>query len=72
MLVLGWIISVIAAACIGYWFKSITAKIQHIETVIAKKVDKPPDTPDSVLIDPTDPIQEAMLQQQEVMRRLNS
>lgn len=68
-----WVLSLALAYLLGYKLHRITAKIAELEEVVKSKVDKQPEPeePKSTLIDPTDPIQEALWERKVMMERLN-
>jgi len=73
-----WLIPTILIACIstfflGYHFRGLTKKIEHLEEVVKSKVDKnpEPEEPQSQLIDPTDEVAEAIYQHNLMMEKLN-
>ena len=68
-----WVVSLIAVFFLGYHFRGLTKKIEHLEETIKLKVDKPaePETPKSVLIDPTDEVQNALYEHEQMMKKLN-
>lgn len=71
MLYLIWILTLVIAFYLGYQAKQFKTKIDTIEEVVKAKVDKPKQEPQSTLIDPTDPIQEARWEQAQMLKKLN-
>ncbi len=73
MVYIAWANTLIASFGLGYWLRSLTAKIQVLEVKLKQKVDKPKDPePASTLIDPLDAVAEAQYAQRILMERLNS
>lgn len=73
-----WIIStftiaIIASFLLGYHLRGMKNKIVELEEVVKSKVDKKvePEEPKSRLIDPDDPIQEAIWKREQEMKRMN-
>lgn len=73
MIFVAWIISLIAVFFLGYYFRGIHIKIEHIEKVVEAKVDKKPVVEESstVFIDPYDEISRAQNEHDQLMRKLN-
>lgn len=73
MLYIAWILSVMAGFMLGYYFRKLTVKIEELEEVVKAKVDKPEviEDPPSTLIDPLDPVKEAMWEHDQLMKKLN-
>lgn len=71
MIYIAWVISLVAVFLLGYHFRGLTKKIEHLETQVKKKVSKPKEEPESELIDLTDPVAEARYQQKKLMEDLN-
>lgn len=74
LIALIWVITVVAAFFLGYFLRGLTKKIAQLEQAIAQKVDKKPEEPEPVseLIDPTDPIANAIYERDKLMKKLNS
>lgn len=74
MLYIVWFLSLIASFMLGYYFRDTRQKVKALEELVKEKVDKPkqPEEPQSMLIDPDDPIQTAQWEQAEMMRKLNN
>ncbi|CAB4132523.1 hypothetical protein UFOVP253_30 [uncultured Caudovirales phage] len=68
-----WVLSLIAIYFLGYYFRGITKKIAELEEVIQSKVDRKPvvEEPSSTILDPNDPVQEAIYQHKIMMEKLN-
>lgn len=68
-----WLLSVIAAFVLGYDFRGLTKRVEQLEEVVKSKVDKTPviEEPQSTLIDPADPIQNAIYEHSKMMEKLN-
>lgn len=68
-----WVISVIVAYLLGNKLRDITKHIAELEEVVKSKVDKQPEEPEPVskIIDPTDEVQEAIYEHEQLMKRLN-
>ncbi len=68
-----WIISCIATFWLGFWLKGLAKKVIELQEVVKSKVDKKPpvEEPKSELLDPDDPIQEAIWQHKQMQRKLN-
>lgn len=65
------VILLIASFLLGYYFRNLTDKVGKLEEEVKQKVSKPKKEPDSVVIDPLDPVQEAIYQQKKLQERLN-
>lgn len=72
-IILAWIVSLGFAYLLGSKLRDITKKIVELEEVVKSKVDKKPEEPESVseIIDPTDEVQEAIYEHEQLMKRLN-
>ena len=68
-----WAISLVAIYLFGYYMRGLVKKIEHLEEMVKSKVDKQPEPeePISMLIDPTDPVQEAIYEHKKLMEKLN-
>ncbi len=68
-----WIITCIGAALLGYHYRGLSKRIEHLEEAVKMKIDKPPEAqePTSELIDPTDEVQNALYEHKKLMDRLN-
>jgi len=66
-------ISVVASFLLGYHVRNLSDRVQALEEVVKSKVDKPvePEEPPSSLVDPLDPIQTAIFEREQMMRKLN-
>lgn len=74
-----WLVPVSIIACIasfflGYHFRGLTSRVAQLEETIKQKIDKPVEIeePQSEIIDPDDPIQEAIYERDQLMRKINS
>ena len=67
------LLSSIATFFLGYHFRGLTKKVEHLEEVVKTKVDRKPEPegPKSEVLDPLDQIQEAQYQHKLMMQRLN-
>jgi hypothetical protein len=68
------LLACIATFFLGYHFRGLTKKVEHLEEVIQTKVSKPVvvlEGPQSDVLDPLDEIQEAQYQHRKMMERLN-
>lgn len=72
MLLVAWVLSLIAAFYLGYFIRSFKNKIEFLEEQVKSKIDKPKEEPKSFLYDPLDPVQQAMLDQEALMKKLNN
>lgn len=68
-----WLGSLVAVYMLGYHMRGLTKRIDQLEEVIKSKVDKKPlpEEPQSMVIDPLDPVQEAQWEHQQMMKKLN-
>jgi len=67
-----WAISLIGAFSLGYFVRGIMKKLAELEQAVHNKVDIPvEEEPKSMLIDPLDPIQEAIYEREKLMKKLN-
>lgn len=68
-----WIATLVLAFMLGYWHRGIIKKIEVLEEAVKAKVDKQPEPEESVsqLIDPLDPIQEAIAERDRMLKELN-
>jgi hypothetical protein len=73
-----WLIPTILIACIatfwlGYHFRDLTKKVEHLEEVIQTKVSKKiePEEPKSTIIDPGDEVSEAIYAHEVMMQKMN-
>lgn len=73
MIYLVWLLSLVAAFGLGYKLRDITSKIEVVQTLLKEKVDKQPDEPEPIsnLIDPTDEVQTAIYEHDQLMKKLN-
>lgn len=72
MLYFVWFLSLIGAFYFGYQCKRIIEKVDDLEKVVKKKIDKPEEeTPQSEIIDLLDPVAEAQYEHSKMMERLN-
>lgn len=68
-----WFVSLLATFFLGYYLRGLSKKLAELEQAITMKVDKKPvvEEPKSTLLDPTDEVQEAMYQHQQMLKKLN-
>lgn len=73
-----WLIPTVLIACIftfflGYHYRVLTKKVEHLEQVVQSKVSKPviSDEPKSTIIDPTDEVAEAIYVHEQLMKKMN-
>lgn len=68
-----WVITLVCAFFLGYFLRGLTKKIAQLEEAITMKVDKKPEPeePKSQLIDPTDEVQNAIWEREQMMKKLN-
>lgn len=72
MLYLLWFLSLIAIFWLGYKLGDITKKVKSVEQVVKQKMAKPvEEEPTSEVIDPLDPVQEAIYEHKKMMEKLN-
>lgn len=71
MIYLVWIISLIATFYLGYRFGELEKKVKQVQQVLKQKIDKPPEEPQSEIIDPLDEVQTAMYEHRKMMEKLN-
>lgn len=73
MIYIAWVLSLILAFGLGYFFSSLTGKIEQLEVQLQQKADKPEEIEKpSELIDPYDEVQTALYEQKKMMDRLNA
>lgn len=68
-----WVLSLIAVFLLGYYLRGLKKKLADIEEVLKSKVDKKPEVeePVSEIIDPLDPVQQAIYEHKVMMDKLN-
>jgi len=68
-----WLGSLLVAAICGYKLRDLVKKVEHLQEVVKSKVDKQPEPeePKSQLIDPLDPVQNAIYERNKMMEKLN-
>lgn len=71
MIYLVWIISLIATFYLGYRFGELEKKVKQVQEVLKQKIDRPPEEPESEIIDLLDPVKEAQYEHDKLMKRLN-
>lgn len=73
MIALGWTLTAIAMFLLGYHYRTIVDAVRALPKAIDSKVDKEPVTeePKSELIDPTDEVQTAKYEHDQLMKKLN-
>lgn len=74
-----WLLPTALIACIatfflGFHFRDLTKKVEHLEGVIQSKVSRrvEPEEPRSEVIDPMDEVQTAMWEHKKMMEKLNA
>jgi hypothetical protein len=71
MIYLAWIISLIGVFLLGYHYGNISKKVKQLEVEVKKKIEKPQEEPESMLIDELDPVQTAQYELEQQNKRLN-
>lgn len=68
-----WAISLVASFLLGRYLTGLTKRITQLEKAVQSKVDKKPEPekPVSTFIDVTDPVQEAIWERAQLMKKLN-
>lgn len=56
----------------GYHFRTIDSKVEILEEEVKKKMDRPEEKPESLVVDLLDPIQEAQFELEQNQKRLNN
>lgn len=72
MLYIIWLISLVMVFFVGYHFRTIDNKIEILEEEVKKKIDRPEEKPESLVVDVLDPIQEAQFELEQNQKRLNN
>ena len=71
-LIPAWTLSLIATFLLGYHYRDLTKKVEHLEKVVKSKEDrKVVEEAKSQLIDPSDEIQNAIYEHERMMKKLN-
>lgn len=70
-MLIAWVTSLIASFFAGYYLKLVKKRVEVLEEKIEKKIDKKVEGPESVLIDPLDPVKEAIYEAEQQRKRLN-
>lgn len=69
---IAWVLSLVGAYLLGYHIADIRKRIADLASIIKSKVDKEPiEEPKSEIIDPDDPVKEAMWEHEQMLKRLN-
>lgn len=68
-----WVVSCIATFWLGFYLRGLAKKVVELSQELTMKVDRKPqpEEPKSTLLDPDDPVQEAIWQHQQMQKRLN-
>jgi len=67
-----WVLSIALAFFIGYKLNKIESTIRGLSESVSKKKDvEPMKSNDTVIIDPLDPIQQAIYERRQMMKGLN-
>lgn len=68
-----WIVSLVAIFFLGYYLRGLKKRLEYIEEVLKSKADKKLEEaePVSQLIDPTDEVQNAIWEHDQMMKKLN-
>lgn len=63
----------IAVYFLGYYMRGLVKEIEQLKEVVKSKVDKQPEIqePESMIIDLTDPVQEAIWEHKKLMEKMN-
>lgn len=69
-----WVASLVAVYLLGYCMRGLVKRVVELEQVLQSKLDKPPlpEEPSSIIIDELDPVQVAIRERDELMRKLNN
>lgn len=70
-MILAWVLSVIAAFFLGFYLRTIKDTVEITKEALKTKIEKKPEEPKSMLIDPLDPISEAKYEMERRNRILN-
>jgi hypothetical protein len=71
-MILVWILSLYAAFWLGNHLREIAKKVEKLEEIVETRVyKKPPEEPESMLIDELDEVQTAVYEHEKMMRDLN-
>lgn len=72
LLIVLWILSVVLSFVLGCYIAKINIKFVAIQEVVENMVNpKPLEEPSSQLIDPLDPVAEAIYERDKIMKELN-
>ncbi len=73
MFYMAWVLSLAFSFYLGYRSRDLIKKVETVQEILKSKVDKQPtqEEPKSEIIDPLDPVKEAMYEQHQMMKRLN-
>lgn len=71
MVVLAWVLSLIAVFLLGYEIQRIKHMALSLRAKVVEKFEEPPEEPDSVIVDPLDPIQQAKYEREQLMKDIN-
>lgn len=67
-----WLVSLVVVFLLGRYLGNISKRITQLEEVVKSKIDKPEEVePESTIIDPLDPVQEAMYEHKKMTEKLN-
>lgn len=68
---LAWAVSIVASFLLGYSFGRMGQKIKALDMELKRKVDKVDEEAKSLLVDPTDEIQTAIFEAEQMRKKLN-
>lgn len=73
MIYLAWAITTAATFVLGYMFRQLADRVKALEHQLKQKIDRPKPTeePKSLLLDPLDPVQQAIWEREKMMERIN-
>lgn len=68
-----WILSLVAIFVLGFYIRGLAKKIVELDQEMKTKVNKKPEPtePQSQIIDPYDPVAEAVYQHRKMMEKIN-
>lgn len=70
-MIIAWVISLIAVFWLGYFARDVNNRVVKLEDKIKQKADKPVEESPSILVDPTDEVQNAQYELEQMQKRLN-
>lgn len=72
MVIFAWMLSVLLACWLGYKLSALQAAIEALQATLRRRPESvEPQQPISTLIDPDDPISQAVWERERMMKKLN-